>query len=178
MHTLLNNRLCVGVDVGETNTDAVILLNKEILCSTKVLTTWEVTSGIVKAISSATKQLPRALQKNPSKHIARVNIGTTHFVNAIVQKKNLAKVAVLRLCAQATTAIPPLCDFPDDLKNVIGGMHFFLSGGYQYNGTCIADVDEEEVRTTTEEVKKQVGVLINKMHFYHQQQYEKETRAS
>ena len=63
MHTLLNNRLCVGVDVGETNTDAVILLNKEILCSTKVLTTWEVTSGIVKAISLATKQLPRALQK-------------------------------------------------------------------------------------------------------------------
>lgn len=61
---------------------------------------------------------------------------------------------MLRLCAQATTAIPPLCDFPDDLKNVIGGMHFFLSGGYQYNGTCIADVDEEEVRTTTEEVKK------------------------
>lgn len=55
MHTLLNNRLCVGVDVGETNTDAVILLNKEILCSTKVLTTWEVTSGYQLGNEAASK---------------------------------------------------------------------------------------------------------------------------
>lgn len=106
MHTLLNNRLCVGVDVGETNTDAVILLNKEILCSTKVLTTWEVTSGIVKAISSATKQLPRALQKNPSKHIARVNIGTTHFVNAIVQKEPSKSCCVKIVCTGDNSNTP------------------------------------------------------------------------
>ena len=86
--------------------------------------------------------------------MARVNIGTTHFVNAIVQRKSLAKVAVLRLCGPATRAVPPFCDFPADLRKVIGGMYFFLNGGYQYNCSCITDVDEEEVKRTIKKVHR------------------------
>lgn len=138
--------LYIGVDVGGTNTDAVVLRKKEVLCSAKVPTTEDVTSGISEAIQSALSQLPEEYQPNPTQHVARVNIGTTHFVNAVVQRKFLTKVAVLRLCGPATRAIPPLCDFPADLRNVVGGMHFFLNGGFQYDCSCITDVDEEEVK--------------------------------
>ena len=153
------NWLCVGVDVGETNTDAVILRHNEVLCSSKVLTTGDITSGVIEAVRSALRQLPGGFQPNRSRYVSRVNIGTTHFVNAIVQRKGLVKVAVLRLCGPATRAIPPLCDFPADLKDVIGGMHYFLNGGYQYNGSCITDVDEKEVKRTIKEVQKAGGSI-------------------
>lgn len=144
--------LYIGVDVGGTNTDAVVLRKKEVLCSAKVPTTEDVTSGISEAIQSALSQLPEDYQPNPTQHVARVNIGTTHFVNAVVQRKFLTKVAVLRLCGPATRAIPPLCDFPADLRNVVGGMHFFLNGGFQYDCSCITDVDEEEVKRIANKV--------------------------
>ncbi len=51
--------------------------------------------------------------------VCRVHIGTTHFVNAVIQRKHLVKVAVIRLCGKATTALPPLPDIPEDLKKVI-----------------------------------------------------------
>lgn len=144
--------LYIGVDVGGTNTDAVVLRKKEVLCSAKVPTTEDVTSGISEAIQSALNQVPEDYQPNPTQHVARVNIGTTHFVNAVVQRKFLTKVAVLRLCGPATRAIPPLCDFPADLRNVVGGMHFFLNGGFQYDCSCITDVDEEEVKRIANKV--------------------------
>lgn len=145
--------LCIGVDVGGTNTDAVILRQKTVLSSAKVPTTEDVTSGITEAIKSTLTQLPDEFQPNPTQYVARVNIGTTHFVNAVVQRKFLTKVAVLRLCGPATKAIPPLCDFPADLRNVIGGMHFFLNGGFQYDCSSITDVDENEVKRVANEVQ-------------------------
>lgn len=145
--------LCIGVDVGGTNTDAVILRQKTVLSSAKVPTTEDVTSGITEAIKSTLTQLPDEFQPNPTQYVARVNIGTTHFVNAVVQRKFLTKVAVLRLCGPATKAIPPLCDFPADLRNVIGGMHFFLNGGFQYDCSSITDVDENEVKRVVNEVQ-------------------------
>ena len=48
----------------------------------------------------------------------QVNIGTTHFVNAAIQRQNLTPVAVLRLCGTASWALEPCIDFPDDLKEV------------------------------------------------------------
>ena len=152
----LSTRLCVGVDVGSTNTDAVILgiilEQKKVLCSAKLLTTEDITSGVVEAIGVALGKLPDEFQPSPARYVARVNIGTTHFVNAIVQRKGLAKVAVLRLCGPATRAIPPFSEFPADLKNVIGGMYFYLNGGYQYDGSSITDIDEEEVKKVIEQV--------------------------
>lgn len=145
--------LCIGVDVGGTNTDAVILRQKTVLSSAKVPTTEDVTSGITEAIKSTLTQLPDEFQPNPTQYVVRVNIGTTHFVNAVVQRKFLTKVAVLRLCGPATKAIPPLCDFPADLRNVIGGMHFFLNGGFQYDCSSITDVDENEVKRVANEVQ-------------------------
>lgn len=151
-YNISNMWLCIGVDVGGTNTDAVILRRSEVLSSAKVPTTADVTSGITGAIRSALGELPEEFQPNPAQFVARVNIGTTHFVNAIVQRKGLTKVAVLRLCGPATRAIPPLCDFPADLRRAIGSMHFFLNGGYQYDCSCITDVDEEEVKRVAKEV--------------------------
>ncbi len=58
-----------------------------------------------------------------------VMLGSTHFVNACIQRKGLAKVAVIRLCGPATQALPPFCDMPPQLRGAVAGHYAFVSGG-------------------------------------------------
>ena len=60
--------------------------------------------------------------------IALSCLGTTHFINAIIRHRGLARVAVLRLCGPATVALPPFCDMPPEHCQAIGGSYHLLSG--------------------------------------------------
>ena len=135
----------IGVDVGGTNTDAVILQTNiqppVVLSSSKSVTTHDVTSGIKSAIILAINQR----NKDTDLAIQRVNIGTTHFVNAVVQRRELTKVAVIRLCGTASRKVPPFSDFPNDLTNCINGGTYFVNGGYQVDGREITPVDKQEI---------------------------------
>ena len=85
--------------------------------------------------------------------VTQVNIGTTHFVNAVVQNKNLSRVSVIRLCGPASRAVPPFSDFPPKLKDVIFGSTHFVNGGYRVDGREIEKVDREEIQKIVEEIK-------------------------
>lgn len=63
--------------------------------------------------------------------IACLTIGTTHFVNAIVENdsRRLSKVAIIRLSKSFTKEIPPFSDFPPALKQIMNGYYCFVSGG-------------------------------------------------
>ncbi|XP_033124834.1 uncharacterized protein LOC117123108 isoform X2 [Anneissia japonica] len=143
------DKCVIGVDVGGTNTDAVILYGDRILGSAKERTTNDVTTGVKKAMKSALKDA----ENTGSYSIAQVNIGTTHFVNAVVQRQGLAKVAVIRLCGTASKALPPFSDFPDDLRKVIEGPTYLANGGFQVDGRPITTVDESEINRYTEDIK-------------------------
>ncbi|KAL6045895.1 N-methylhydantoinase A/oxoprolinase/acetone carboxylase beta subunit [Balamuthia mandrillaris] len=145
-----NGNAIIGVDVGGTNTDAVVLVGREVVASVKQPTTKDVTSGVTSALSQVL-----ASSKLSSSDISVVIIGTTHFVNAVVQRsKELRKVAVLRLCGPASRAIPPFGDFPADLREVVYGYHAFLSGGYEFDGQEIEAISEEEVKQHCEKIKE------------------------
>lgn len=137
--------LSIGADVGETNTTAVILKEKEVLCSSEVPTTQDVTSGIIEAIELVLKQFTDELKHNLSEKFEKVSIGTTQFENAVKQRKDLSKVALFRLCYPATIAIPPLR---------VPGLHkfFYLNGGCETDGTTISHVDEDQLTQKTREV--------------------------
>ena len=145
--------LTIGVDVGGTNTDAVIIKQSEVICSAKTPTTEDVTSGLETAIRNALHNLPSDYNSND---IQRVNIGTTHFVNAVIQRRDVVRVAVMRLCGPASRSVPPFSDFPEDLRRVIAGPYYFLNGGYEYDGsTIISEVDDEEVRRVVNEIERE-----------------------
>ena len=55
-------------------------------------------------------------------------LGTTHFVNACVQRRGLAPVCAIRLCGPATQALPPFCDMPEALCDDVKGQAHLLSG--------------------------------------------------
>lgn len=65
--------------------------------------------------------------------VLSVAIGTTHFVNAVVEAdaRRLSKVAVVRLCGPFTKQVPPFSDFPPALKDIMAGPVFYLDGGME-----------------------------------------------
>jgi N-methylhydantoinase A/oxoprolinase/acetone carboxylase beta subunit len=68
----------IGIDVGGTNTDAVVVDGRRVLAEVKTPTTADVTSGIRAAL--------RELAFEPAA-VSAVMIGTTHFTNAVVERR-------------------------------------------------------------------------------------------
>ena len=112
----MEKNIRLGLDVGGTFTDGVMVQGNEVLAKAKTLTTEDVTSGIINTMDMMLKNNDIDTSK-----IGFVALGTTHTTNAIIERRNLNKVGILRLGAPATTAIPPLTGWPEDLKEAIGG---------------------------------------------------------
>ncbi|MEM7132337.1 MAG: hydantoinase/oxoprolinase family protein [Chloroflexota bacterium] len=137
----------IGIDVGGTNTDAVLMNGTHVLASHKTPTTSDVTSGITDALKTVMSQAAV-----PASDIQTVMIGTTHFTNAIVERRRLTEVAAIRLGLPATKALPPMIDWPDDLRMAIGAHRYLAHGGYEFNGQKISDIDQEELRNIGAEI--------------------------
>lgn len=130
----------IGVDVGGTNTDAVVMNGREVVAWVKTPTTRDVGLGVAKAIS----EVLAAAKAAPST-IEAVMIGTTHFTNAVVERRNLLRVAAVRLGLPATTAVPPFSGWPADLVAVVGGEAHLVAGGHEFDGRVISPLDEGEL---------------------------------
>ncbi|WP_375204076.1 hydantoinase/oxoprolinase N-terminal domain-containing protein [Hyphococcus sp.] len=137
----------IGVDVGGTNTDAVLMDGDRVLATAKTATTKDVGSGVVSAISSVLEQAGQS----PAS-IDVVMIGTTHFTNAIVERKGLARVAVIRLCLPATRSLPPMIDWPADLVEMIGDDVYLAKGGYEFDGRLISPLDPDEIAQIADDI--------------------------
>src|SRR5262249_52924079 len=70
----------------------------------------------------------------------------THFVNAVVQHRDLSRVAAVRIGLPASATLPPFCDWPDDLATAVRGEVFMLEGGHDYDGRPIVPFDEGGMR--------------------------------
>jgi N-methylhydantoinase A/oxoprolinase/acetone carboxylase beta subunit len=138
--------LRIGVDVGGTNTDAVLLRGRAVLATYKAPTTPDVGSGIVGAIDDVLKQA-----QAPASSIDAVMIGTTHFTNALIEARHLCRVGVLRLGAPATLAVRPLFDWPKPLREAVLGHAEIIQGGFNYDGRPITPLDPAEIRRAARE---------------------------
>lgn len=136
----------IGIDVGGTNTDAVLIDGTRIVASIKVPTTTDVGGGIREALAVL-------LPSIGSGRVTAIVIGTTHFTNALIQGVGLSPVAVLRIGAPATLSLPPLCDWPDRLARCIGDFHRIVGGGHDFDGRRIAPLDEAAIADFAREVK-------------------------
>jgi len=140
----------IGVDVGGTNTDAVILdprasnsPKRGVVALKKTPTTSpNVTDGIETAVRSVLEQ-----SQIPPDQIACLTIGTTHFINAIVEHdaRRLSKVAIIRLSKSFTKEVPPFSDFPPALKKIMNGHYGYVDGGLHIDGSQEAPIVEEQV---------------------------------
>src|SRR5687767_340841 len=130
----------IGIDVGGTNTDAVLMDGLSVLAEVKAATTPDVTSGIVTALQG----LMSGSRAEPSS-IQAVMIGTTHFTNAVVEAKRLVPTAAVRLGLPATEALPPLVDWPERLVTAVGRNVYLCHGGHEFDGRAISPLDPDEL---------------------------------
>ncbi|CZR51783.1 related to N-methylhydantoinase A/acetone carboxylase, beta subunit [Phialocephala subalpina] len=149
-------KLIVGVDVGGTNTDAVLdpakLGPDAVISSYKAITGTDMTTGIAEAI----RTLPQQANLPPTS-VASLMIGTTHFINAVVERdaSRLDSVAVIRLAAGSYLRYtPPFIDFPPALKRIIDGHTAFISGGVEIDGAEIGPIKEAEVYEQAKIIKE------------------------
>jgi N-methylhydantoinase A/oxoprolinase/acetone carboxylase beta subunit len=137
----------IGIDVGGTNTDAVLMAGRDVLAETKTPTTPEVTSGIVTALRALVAQADVEAPR-----VQAVMIGTTHFTNAVVEAKRLEPTAAVRLGLPATKALPPMVDWPARLRGALGHHVYLCHGGHEFDGREIAPIDRDELRRVAEDI--------------------------
>lgn len=130
----------IGIDVGGTNTDAVLIEEGKVVRAVKAPTSEDVTGGILESLA---KLGQTGVLK--AKRIDGVMIGTTHFVNAVVQRRSLTKVAALRLAMPASASLPPFCDWPEDLAEIVRGGVWMVEGGHEYDGRPFMPLDTAAV---------------------------------
>ena len=138
----------IGIDVGGTNTDAVLMDGTTVVSSTKTPTTANVSEGIATALRNVI-----ADSGIDTATIEGVMIGTTHFTNAVVERKHLTPTACIRLGLPATVCLPPMVDWPDDLRDIVGGNAHLAHGGHEFDGREISAFEPDEVREIAKKIK-------------------------
>ena len=138
----------LGIDVGGTNTDAVLIEGDVVLHAVKTPTTADVTSGVVTALGRLI-----AGAGIPLDRVRAVMIGTTHFTNAVVQRRELAPVAAVRIGLPAAATLEPFIDWPADLRRLVQGPTFMIRGGHEVDGTPIVPFDHQAMRAAAREIR-------------------------
>lgn len=155
----MSSKLLIGIDVGGTNTDAVLIdplptlgdINRGVIGFFKTPTTKDVTDGIMTSLKGLSLRT-----KREKSEISSVTIGTTHFINAIVERdtSKIDKVAVIRLVGPYSRELPPFSDFPPDLAQIIDGYKCCCQGGCRINQQEVTSVEPDEIEKVCKEIKK------------------------
>jgi N-methylhydantoinase A/oxoprolinase/acetone carboxylase beta subunit len=133
----------IGIDVGGTNSDAVLVENGKVLAAVKTATTEDVATGVRQALND----LLRAAGTMPAtRQIEAVMIGTTHFINAVIERKALDRVAALRIGLPANASLPPFIGWPEDLGRQVRGSVHMVAGGHEYDGRPLVGLDRAAIR--------------------------------
>jgi len=171
----------IGIDVGGTNTDAVLLDGTTVVHAVKTPTTPDVTTGITTALRQLVSEPGRSSNRPPTFQaglmppvtsepgrsstrppafqaglmppVTSVMIGTTHFTNAVVQRRDLTRVAAVRIGLPASASLPPFVDWPEDLAALVRGEVIMLEGGHEYDGRPIVPFDERGMRAAARRIK-------------------------
>ncbi|NLD19868.1 MAG: hydantoinase/oxoprolinase family protein [Clostridiales bacterium] len=141
----------LGIDVGGTNTDAVLINESlDVVAEIKSPTSADIYDGIVESIRTILSQSG----VNP-KDVSQAMLGTTQCTNAIVERKHLAHVAMMRIGAPATVGVPPMVDWEEDIRRTVVASTI-VRGGFEYDGKELTALDEDGIKEFFEEVRGKV----------------------
>ena len=151
----MTERYRIGIDVGGTNTDGAVLDSQgRVVASAKTATTPDVTSGVRLTLETVIER-----SAVPRSAVQLAMLSTTHCTNALTTRSGLVRVGLLRLGAPATTAVPPLVQWPQDLRAHVLAASFILPGGHEFNGEELSPLDLSAVRRAARELKGKVDAV-------------------
>lgn len=114
----------LGIDVGGTHTDAVVMRNREVVASCKVVT------NHMDLLSSVRQAMENLLQEVPAAQITRLNLSTTLSTNAIVEGRT-EEVGVV-------VSSGPGID-PEHYR--VGRFYHAITGSIDHRGEEVGQVD-------------------------------------
>ena len=129
--------MLIGIDVGGTTTDAVLIRNGEVYSTTKVSTE---RGNLLKSLLNALDEVSKGV---PPEQLERVVFSTTIITNLIAEGKT-DRVALLLIPGPGVN--PESYVFPDS---------FYLKGAMDFRGREIQLLDEAEVRETVSRIREQ-----------------------
>ncbi len=139
----------LGIDVGGTNTDAVLVdENRKVVADIKYPTSVDIYDGILGAMRTVLE-----VSGVDPKQIHQAMLGTTQCTNAIVERKHLAPIGILRIGAPATTGIRPMVDWAEDIQKAAIGSTV-IGGGFEYDGKELAPLDVDAAKAFFLEMKE------------------------
>jgi N-methylhydantoinase A/oxoprolinase/acetone carboxylase beta subunit len=136
----------------------VLLDGDDVVASTKALTSADVVSGILDALEAILSEYPGS-----EEDIEAVMLGTTQFTNAVIERRELAEVAAIRIGKPSGVGLPPKIGWPEDISRCLGENVYSLSGGYLYDGWPMAELNDQEIDTVIRDLvaKKVEAVSIS-----------------
>lgn len=109
-----------GVDVGPTNTDAALLDDGgAVLATVKVAS---VHDDPVAGVRGALGRLPRH-------ELTQVAVGLRGSASTVTRRRELRRVAVLRISGDSTRAVRPMSGWPQDLREAVSAGTEIVDGG-------------------------------------------------
>jgi N-methylhydantoinase A/oxoprolinase/acetone carboxylase beta subunit len=135
----------IGIDVGGTNTDAVVMNGNEVVHAVKTATSADVMAGVLAVLRQVISGSGVRLDE-----LRAVMIGTTHFTNAIIERRSLARVGVIRLALPATESLPPMSGWPADIAAAIRADVHLVDGGFEFNGDEIAPLVAAQIHAAVD----------------------------
>ncbi len=130
----------VGIDVGGTHTDAVVIDRSHVVASHKAATSQDIATGILDALRAVLDTVgpdPRCIDA--------LMLGTTQFTNAVVERRELSEAAIVRLGLPAGECLPPMVGWPEDLAKALGNHTHMVRGGNEFDGREISPLDTAEL---------------------------------
>jgi N-methylhydantoinase A/oxoprolinase/acetone carboxylase beta subunit len=123
----------IGIDIGGTHTDGVLVdTNGSLLSSYKITTTAPIAEGVKNLLSELSISL-----KGSFDSVKAINISTTHPTNALLERRNLSHVGVIRI-AGGEPVLSPCAGWPDQLRKAINPVVVTIPGGYECDGRVSA----------------------------------------
>lgn len=130
----------IGMDIGGTNTDAVLVDGSDtIVAAVKKPTTRDIAGGVAAVLSAL-----MTLSGVSTSQVRAVYLGTTHATNAILQQRDLFKVGLIRLAGQRPDSLPPCYNWPLPLREALFAGAETINGGYECHGGPITPFSSKE----------------------------------
>lgn len=125
--------------------------SRGVIAAHKCRTTHDPATGIEQAVRAVLDKS----SISPSQ-IASVTIGTTAFLNAVIEQnsRHLSRVAVIRLSKSFLRDVKPFSEWPTTLVDIIYGYIGYVDGGLHIDGSQEAPIVESQVVEQCQEIRR------------------------
>jgi N-methylhydantoinase A/oxoprolinase/acetone carboxylase beta subunit len=132
----------VGIVSAASSTDAVAIDGRGRLLASATVPATPDSNG--DAIAAAVAALVGEGRVAPA-CVRWVTLGAGHERRDVIAAPGVGKVAVIRIGAPLTLAVPPLATWPAALRDAVCGGAIVVRGGAEYDGRTAAPLDEEAI---------------------------------